>query len=891
MTLSDEPRPGTSAGRRPVRRSVRIADRVARWAITGGGVGTILAVSGVLVFLAWVTVPLFLPARAIPSARFEARWRGGGGVVRFGMDEYQVLGWAILPAGDVVSFRLDTGAVISRTPLLAGHMPTAASLTLDGRTLVLGLATGEIEMVSPRVVMSFPGEEAVPATARRLLLSGPAGTVVDVPEGVIQRTPQNQIRLHRLQVDRLSPVPAQAGPIQSLAVARRAGSTFLAAAVTIDAETRLLLWRGRRKEDLLTGRTTMRFSGASRLPLDAGEAGAPPFLLVTGSGADVIAAWTGGTFLRVHLPRDGAPFIAERGRLTADGVRLTALRLVLGGTTLAWAGEDGSVRAGFLIPREAGGRPPAEAVSRLAPAATSRLVVAKNLSPAGTSPVHALASSARSRLLLAGHEDGTLSLFDVTSATLLTGVDTGFTAPVEQVAFAPKEDGVLALADGKIGHWRLDRGHPEAGLRALFAPVWYEGYAAPRYMWQSSSGADDAEPKLSLVPLIFGTLKATFYSMLFGGPLALLAALFTSEFLDRRARAAVKPTIELMASLPSVVLGFLAALVIAPFVETLVPAVIAALLILPVGLLLGAYLWQLLPAAKRLRLGRYRFAIQAALVPAAITLAGVCGPWVERALFAGDFRAWLAWQPGRAGQTAYASTTGGWLLIWLPLAGLLAVVALSRLVNPWLRRASTGWSWIGPAPLELLKFVVAGLFTLLVATGVSVACDRAGLDPRGGFIGTYVQRNALVVGFVMGFAIVPIIYTIAEDALSTVPDHLRAASLGAGATRWQTAVRIVMPAAMSGLFAALMIGLGRAVGETMVVLMAAGNTPVMRWNIFDGFRTLSANIAVELPEAVRGSTHYRTLFLAALLLFLMTFVVNTIAELVRLRFRRRAVQL
>jgi phosphate transport system permease protein len=165
------------------------------------------------------------------------------------------------------------------------------------------------------------------------------------------------------------------------------------------------------------------------------------------------------------------------------------------------------------------------------------------------------------------------------------------------------------------------------------------------------------------------------------------------------------------------------------------------------------------------------------------------------------------------------------------------------------------------------------------------------VDPRGGLLGTYVQRNALVVGFVMGFAIIPIIYTIAEDALTAVPSHLRAASLGAGATPWQTATRIVLPTAMSGLFSAVMIGLGRAVGETMIVLMAAGNTPVLQMNVFNGFRTLSANIAVELPEAVRDSTHYRTLFLAALLLFAMTFIVNTVAEIVRLRFRKRSAQI
>jgi len=193
--------------------------------------------------------------------------------------------------------------------------------------------------------------------------------------------------------------------------------------------------------------------------------------------------------------------------------------------------------------------------------------------------------------------------------------------------------------------------------------------------------------------------------------------------------------------------------------------------------------------------------------------------------------------------------------------------------------------------MDFTRFAITVTATLLLTLAVSGLLTLVHADPRGGFFGTYVQRNALVVGFVMGFAVIPIIYTIAEDALSAVPSHLRAASLGAGATPWQTAVRIVLPTAMSGLFSAIMIGLGRAVGETMIVLMAAGNTPVLQMNAFNGFRTLSANIAVELPEAVRNSTHYRTLFFAALMLFAMTFVVNTVAEIVRLRFRKRSAQI
>ena len=149
------------------------------------------------------------------------------------------------------------------------------------------------------------------------------------------------------------------------------------------------------------------------------------------------------------------------------------------------------------------------------------------------------------------------------------------------------------------------------------------------------------------------------------------------------------------------------------------------------------------------------------------------------------------------------------------------------------------------------------------------------------------QRNALVVGIAMGFAVIPTIFTIAEDAVFSVPKHLSDGSLALGATQWQTLVHVVLLTASPGIFSAIMIGLGRAVGETMIVLMATGNTPILDWNIFEGMRSLSATIAVELPESEVGSSHYRLLFLAALLLFMFTFVVNSLAEVVRLRLRER----
>lgn len=139
----------------------------------------------------------------------------------------------------------------------------------------------------------------------------------------------------------------------------------------------------------------------------------------------------------------------------------------------------------------------------------------------------------------------------------------------------------------------------------------------------------------------------------------------------------------------------------------------------------------------------------------------------------------------------------------------------------------------------------------------------------------------------MGAAIIPTIYTIAEDAIFSVPKHLSEGSLALGATQWQTLTKVVLLTASPGIFSAVMMGLGRAVGETMIVLMATGNTPIMDGNILEGMRTLAANIAIEMPESEMGSTHFRMLFLAAFLLFVFTFFVNSLAEWIRQGLREK----
>jgi phosphate transport system permease protein len=547
---------------------------------------------------------------------------------------------------------------------------------------------------------------------------------------------------------------------------------------------------------------------------------------------------------------------------------------LLGRTTLLVGDSLGRLHGWFGVQKEGAGTP-----DHLV------FVGAKDLPGAGRA-VTVLSPSPRNRLVAVAYEGGEIRLFNVTNERLLNSARSSAGDRIDHISIAPKEDGILVRSGPRIGYWRLDPRHPETSFAGLFGKVWYEGYPEPDHVWQSAGGTDDFERKLGLVPLIFGTLKATLYSMMLGVPIALLAALFTSEFLHPRMRVLVKSVIEMMAGLPSVVLGFLAALVIAPIAQNVVPATLSLLFTMPFSILLGAYLWQFLPQSLSLRLAGWQKLLAIGLtLPLAVGMALLLGPVVERTFFEGRIFEWLDGK-GRLGDGS-----GGWMLLFLPLSILFVVILQTQFVNPAIRKMSSGWSRSRCAAADFAKFLLSTGTALLVAWTASKLLAAGGLDPRGSFVGTFNQRNSLVVGFVMGFAIIPIIYTLAEDALSSVPDHLRQGSLGAGATPWQTAFRIVVPTAMSGLFSAVMVGLGRAVGETMIVVMATGNTPVREWNIFSGFRTLSANIAVEMPEAPKNSTHYRTLFLAALALFAFTFVLNTLAEVVRQRFRKKAFQL
>jgi phosphate transport system permease protein len=382
--------------------------------------------------------------------------------------------------------------------------------------------------------------------------------------------------------------------------------------------------------------------------------------------------------------------------------------------------------------------------------------------------------------------------------------------PVAVVIDAKGKSFWVASSQGEVRNFTIHDPHPDAGARAFFAKVWYEGGDQAVHQWQSSGGSDDFETKFSLVPLIFGSLKGTTYAMLFSVPIALLAAIFSAAFLPLQAKRIIKPTLEIMSSLPSVVLGFLAGLWLAPLLSDRVPSVLLMVVLIPSFVLLFGYFWCRLPLVFR---NRFEGGAEWLIVLPIIVLAGLIGWW------------------------------GG----------------------PFLEDAC----FVFTDPHSGEKMADFGLWWRQV-TGTS-----------------FQQRNSLVLGFIMCFAVIPVIFTIAEDALSNVPKNLTAAAFALGANRWQVVWSVMLPVAASGIFSALMIGLGRAVGETMIMVMATGNTPIMEWNLFSGMRTLSANLAVELPEAAVGSTHYRTLFLGAIVLFSMTFVLNTLAEILRQRLREK----
>jgi phosphate transport system permease protein len=733
-----------AAGRGRARRRV-LSDRLATMVVRAGGFGIIFSILAILAFIVAEVLPILGGARV--ALRETMPLPSNAPVEALIGDEHGTHVAALDLSGTVRVVRLSDHATVIEESLLpsSGVAGLVTAQVPPGSGLLTG-ATGDgrVLLAPVRWTARFEGQERVVTPA----FDAPISVVVD-PSG---------------------------RPANAYTAALTTAGPAVAAQL---ADGSLVLVREQREENAFTGEVS---TNAERLSIPV-LPGAKLTQLVFGGGQqNLFGATAAGDLLWWTIVGGRA---SEPQRVAA-GAQVTALSLLLGGRSLVVGQVDGALSVWFTVPQ---------------PDGPTRLTRIRDFPP-HHAPITAIAPSQRDKGFFALDAAGGLGLYYSTSErTLWTGA-----APlrIDTLAFSPRGNGAYLAGGGALDVLDVINPHPEISLRALFGRVWYEGYDQPRYVWQSSSGTDDFEPKLSLTPLLVGTLKGTIYSLLIAIPLAVFGAMYLSQFMHPRLKTLVKPAVEIMAALPSVVLGFLAGLWLAPLVQALFPALLCMAVLFPLLSIGTGALWDTLPRRwrHRVRPGS-EVALFVVVLAVGLWLSVTLSPWLEQALFGGNFQAWLL------------ATTG------LP----------------------------------------------------------------------YDQRNAIIVGLAMGFAVIPIIFAISEEAFSNVPRELVSGSLALGANRWQTVTRIVLPTASPGIFSAIMVGFGRAVGETMIVLMATGNTPILDFNPFNGFRTLSANIAVEIPEAPMGGTLYRVLFLAALLLFVVTFIVNTAAEIVRQRLRRRYAQL
>ncbi len=748
-----------------------LADRLATWVVGAGGLAVIVSVVGILVFIVAEVAPLLRGATVEVSEPISLP---GADLRAAVVDEYRERIVGVDRSGELVIVAAASGEVLERRPLLSALAPRAHAQAVDAA----GGSTG--------APADFAGESPASETAPPPGLVGarrePGGTILSIAtdDGRVIAVPIDfEVRFDESTrvVEAMIGTPVVFESEQRIAVTRWAVALEPSgpglAAIATDGDS-VDLVRREARENLMTGEVTETFDHQQiESPVELTS------LVVDAARRNLYGGGRDGSVLWWNLAEDQSrPDVASAG-----SAAITKLSLLIGDRSLVVGDAEGALSVWFQVRQED---------------QSFHLTEVRRFPSLPTAVVD-VTPSARNKGFVALAADGALGLYYSTNERTLWAGPSGV-AQASSVVLAPKADGAFVTGPGGLVRVDIDNPHPEATWRSFFGKIWYEGYDGPEHVWQSTGGTDDFEAKLGLTPLIVGTLKGTVFSLMLAIPLGILGAMYTSQFMHPRYQGVVKPTVEIMAALPTVVLGFLAGLWLAPLVERNFPGIVTMFVLVPLAVIGAGALWHTLP--RRIR-GRYPAGTEGMLFIGVVALAG----WAS-----------------------------------LALSGTVETVLFGGNFPQFLR-------------------------------------DATGL--------TYDQRNAVVVGLAMGFAVIPIIFAISEDAFSNVPRNLVAGSLALGANRWQTVTRVVLPTASPGIFSAVMIGFGRAVGETMIVLMATGNTPIMSMSPFNGFRTLSANIAVEIPEAPVDSTLYRTLFLAALVLFVLTFGINTIAELVRQRLRER----
>ena len=726
-------------------------DATARYGVVVGGLGVIFAIALIFFYLLYVVYPLFISATAQSINQYEVPELASGKTLLLGIEEQNEVAARFTDSGQVIFFAVATGKIILKETIKIPEGSRIVSFSqgspISEGALIYGLSDGKAVIVKYQYKITYPNNIRLITP----LLTYPMG---ETPL-VINETGE---------------------ALDKIAV------TLGDNATTIVSKTanKIHITHFEKEKSLFSDEGAMTRTDAL-IDYSAAEVND---ILIDKKEKNLYLLSTNGQLALFNISNKSAPKLTQEQTIIEPGQKITSVSFLTADLSLLIGDSSGLVSQWSKVRGKSNGF-------------TMQKIRVFKVSDKAVVSINA---EQRRKGFMTVDADGTLGVYHSTSEREMIK-EQGDGSGAIAAAISPRANAVIVQSrNNKISFWQVDNEHPEVSLRSIWQEVWYESYPKPDYIWQSSSANSDFEPKYSLTPLVFGTLKAAFYAMLVAMPLALMGAIYTAYFMTPRMRQYVKPSIELMGALPTVILGFLAGLWLAPIIEEYLAGLFALLMLVPLSVMLFAYAWQYLPRSIK------------------------------------------------------QSIPDGW-----ESAILVPVIILSA----W-------FAFRVSIPLE--SFLFHGTLRDWFKTEFGIGYD---------------QRNALVVGIAMGFAVIPAIFSIAEDAIFSVPKHLTVGSLALGATPWQTMIKVVLLTASPGIFSAVMIGLGRAVGETMIVLMATGNTPVMDLSVFQGLRALAANIAVEMPESAVDSTHYRVLFLAALVLFMFTFVFNTLAEIIRQRLREK----